>query len=287
MKGRLPRTLVIALVVGLGIGNLYWAITGWSQTDAEAYWQAALRLRAGDPLYPMVSDVEASDIYRYAPWFAYAAVPFTFLPTQLAGGLWSVVLVAASCLAVLPLVQRRAWLQIAFFWPILIGISAIGNVHPLIIAVLVHGLERRSGPVWVGLMASLKIVPILFALFYLGRGEFRRAGTAVLVGAVLWGHAIAFELDGYVTSSGQAGLLLAAPIVFGAVAALASMISVRLAHRRSPLARLSAATTAVLATPRFFVYDLTYLLAGIPSGSDHPPRSDGERARGGELRNRR
>lgn len=263
MTRRLPRTFVVALIVGLGIANLYWAATSWSQTDAAAYWQAAIRLRAGEQLYPMVQNVEASDIFRYAPWFAYAAVPFTLLPISLAGALWSLLLVAASCLAIAPLVQRGAWLQVAFFWPILIGISAIGNAQPLIVAALVHGLERRSGPIWVGLMASLKVVPIFLVLFYLGKGEWRRAAVAVFVAGMLWAHAILFDLEGYVTTSGQAGILFSLPVLFAAVVALGTVLSLRLSISASPHARLAAATLMVLATPRFFVYDLTYLIIGI------------------------
>src|SRR5207244_12433735 len=134
-----------------------------------------------------VSDVDASEVYRDATWFAWLAVPFTFLPVQVAGAIWSAVLVGASVLAVVPLARRRAWLQVAFFFPILIGISAYGNVQALMIAPLAWFIGGRSGPVWVGIAASLKIFPILFLLTYLGRG----AGIQAVVGFVgfvlLWG----------------------------------------------------------------------------------------------------
>src|SRR5215211_1389403 len=146
MAIRLARVVTTAMVIGLGISFLYWAAVQWKMPDAGAYWQAALRLRAGEQLYPAFTNVEASEVYRYAPWFAWLTIPFTFLPIQVAGFIWSVILVAASTVAVWPLVRKRRWLVVAFFWPILIGISANGNVHALMLAPLVLGLERRSGP---------------------------------------------------------------------------------------------------------------------------------------------
>lgn len=76
-----------------------------------------------------------------------------------------------SVAAVVPMARRRAWLQVMFFFPILIGISAVGNAQALMVAWLVWGAERRSGPLWIALAASLKAVPILFAIVYIGRRQ--------------------------------------------------------------------------------------------------------------------
>ena len=176
---RLAKTVVAGLVIGLGVANLWFSVTGWTLSDASAYWEAAHRLREGGELYPAVANVEASNVYRYAPWFAWLAMPFTYLPVQIAGALWSLVLVAASTAAVIPMARRGALLQVAFFFPILIGISAVGNAQALMVAWLVWGVERRSGPVWVALAASLKAVPLLLALVYLGRREWLRAVLSV------------------------------------------------------------------------------------------------------------
>jgi hypothetical protein len=260
---RLARLVVLALVIGLGIANLYWAVAQWTLSDAGAYWEAAQRIREGGELYPAVSDVEASEVYRYAPWFAWLTVPFTFLPTAVAGALWSLVLVAASVAAVIPLAQRRAWLAVAFFFPILIGISAVGNVHALMVAWLVWGVERRSGPLWIALAASLKLVPLLLALVYAARRQWLRASASVALTAVLLAPALLYDLSNYVTTSGSAGGLIEAPILFGLTVALGIVATVRFAGGRHGW--LAAATTLVLATPRLFVYDVSYVLIGIPS----------------------
>jgi hypothetical protein len=103
---RLARLLALAVIVGVGISELWFAVSQWTMTDSAAYWNAGMRLREGAPLYPVVSNVEASDVYRYAPWFAWLTVPFTYLPVWLAGAVWSLILVAASVAAVVPLARR-------------------------------------------------------------------------------------------------------------------------------------------------------------------------------------
>lgn len=265
---RLAYTVVAGLVIGLGIANLYWSVAQWTLSDAGAYWDAANRLREGAELYPAVANVEASDVYRYAPWFAWLAIPFTLLPVQVAGAIWSFVLVAGSVAAVVPLARHQAWLQVAFFFPILIGISAVGNVHALMVAWLVWGVERRSGPLWIALAASLKAVPILLVLVYLGRRQWWRAVATLAFTAILVAPAFLHDLSGYVTSSGQAGTLVELPLVYTAVVALASVVSLRFA--RTPFGLLAASAAVVLATPRFFVYDVTYVVLATPAGRHQP-----------------
>ena len=77
---RLARIVALAVIIGIGIFNLIAAVTHWTLSDAAAYWNAAERLRDGAPLYPVLTDVDASEVYRYAPWFAWLAVPFTCGP---------------------------------------------------------------------------------------------------------------------------------------------------------------------------------------------------------------
>jgi Glycosyltransferase family 87 len=258
---RLARTVALAVILAIGIVNLYWAVTGWTLSDAAAYWNAAMRLRDGGQLYPVLPNVDASDVYRYAPWFAWAVIPVTYLPVQLAGALWSLVLLAASGWALLPLVRARAWLLLALFAPILVGISAVGNVQALIVAALAHGLERRSGPLWIALAASLKITPLAFALVYAGRREWRRFAAACALTGLLWAPALLYDLRGYATEAGQAASLFAVPVLYAGVIAIA--IGVTLALARSRAGWLAAATTVVLALPRLFVYDVSFVLLGI------------------------
>jgi len=256
------RTIALSVVLGVGIIDLYWAVTGWTMSDAGAYWSAALRLREGADLYPAVGNVDASQVYRYAPWFAWLAVPFTYLPAQVAGVIWSAVLLGASGTALIPLVRARAWLLVAFFLPILVGISAVGNVQALMIAGLVHGLERRSGPFWIAIAASLKIFPILLVVVYAGRREWLRVASTLAVAALLWAPALLYDLSGYPVDAGQAASLVSIPAAWGLVVGGALLASLWLA--RSEFGWLAAATSVTLALPRLFVYDVTYLMLGFP-----------------------
>ncbi|MDP9468349.1 MAG: glycosyltransferase 87 family protein [Chloroflexota bacterium] len=257
---RLARVVALAVIIGIGIFNLRQAVFHWTLSDAEAYWNAALRLREGAPLYPALSSVDASEVYRYAPWFAWLAVPFTFLPVQVAGPLWSLILLLASGAALLPVIRARAWVLVALFLPILVGISAVGNVHALMIAWLVHGVERRSGPLWIALAASLKIFPILLAAVYAGRREWWRLGVTLALTGLLWAPALAYSLENYPVEAGQAASLYAVPVLWAAVVGVAVLVTVWLARGR--YGWVAAATSVVLAVPRLFVYDVTYLLVG-------------------------
>jgi hypothetical protein len=262
---RLARIVALAVIVGVGISELWFAVSQWTMTDSAAYWNAAMRLREGAPLYPVIGNFEASDVYRYAPWFAWLTIPFTFLPIWLAGAIWSLILVAASVAAMVPLARRGAWIQVAFFFPILIGISAFGNVQALLVASLVWTVDRWSGPTWIGVAASLKIFPILFALTYLGRGQWLRAVASVLVAAILWAPALLYDLRGYVSESGQAALF--GNTVVWVVVGVAAIIAA-LALARSWGGWIASAVAVVLTAPRFFIYDVTYIAIGAPA----PPK---------------
>jgi hypothetical protein len=264
MAVRLARTVALGVIIGIGLFNLYQAVTNWTLSDAGAYWLAATRLREGEPLYPELASVDASEVYRYAPWFAWLAVPFTLLPQWLAGVLWSVILLAASAVALAPLVRMQAWVQVALFAPILVGISAVGNVQPLIIAPLMWTMERRGGPIFVALAASLKVFPLLLALVYAGRRQWGRLATAVVVTVVLWVPApLFYDMRTYPTDPGQAGFLVTIPLLY--VVAIGLGIGVTLALAPTRFGWVSGGTTVALSLPRFFVYDVTYVMLGAQS----------------------
>ena len=259
---RLARLGVTALIVGIGISQVIFALGDWHLSDMGAYWNAAHRIRDGEALYPALADAEASTVYRYAPWFAWAWVPISLLPIEAARILWSCLLLAASTLALLPLIQARAWLLVWLFAPILIGISAIGNVQPLIVAGLVLGLERRGGPLWIAGAASLKAVPILFVITYVGRRQYARACVAVIATALLVAPMLLFDLSNYPTGGGAATMLIDWPLLYAVVVGAAIIVSLRLARTQHEW--LASSATVALALPRFFVYDLTFLMCAMP-----------------------
>jgi hypothetical protein len=260
---RLARIVVLAVVIGIGFNHVWWSVADWHLDDMNAYWDAGLRLRLGQALYPPVTDVLASEVYRYSPWFAWLWAPLTVLPRALVDVAWSGVLLAASAAAVGPMARRGAWLGVAFFLPILIGISAGGNVHALLIAALVWTVEGRGGPVWIGVAASLKLFPILFVLTYLGRRQWWRAAITAGVAALLLAPYLLYDLTNYVTTAGGAALLWDWPIVYAVVVAAAVVAALWLAGTR--FAWLASSVAVVLALPRSFLYDVTWVMVGSPA----------------------
>lgn len=259
--------LSLAVCVPMGIGIVIWSATQWEIPDIGAYWNAALRLRDGLPLYPPVSDVNASEVYRYAPWFAYFWIPLTYLPRSLVDGLWSVALVAASIAVVIPALRLRTATALAFTavaGGFLILIASRGNVQPLMVAALVYGVERRSGPVWIALCASLKATPILYVLVYMGRGEWRKAALTLTLTAILVVPMLFFGVKGYTADPGSShSLFIISPVLYMTVAAASVLVAAYVAWRHRHWAWLAASIAVILCLPRYFPYESTFLFVGL------------------------
>jgi hypothetical protein len=259
------RRLVAAVVIGLSIAWLVWTLNGFTLSDAHAYRMAAARLIAGSGLYQATPSQD--DAFRYAPWFAAAWVPIASLPRALGDGLWAVALVVASVASVVPFARRpglASRLLAVFGGTMLLWTAARGNVHPLMIAGLVHGVDRRSGPIWIGLAASLKAVPILFALVYLARREWWRAALSVAVAAVLVAPMPLLGWDPARTNPGESISLfyLVSPAIWVVVAGLTLAGALLVAWKYPRYVGPAAAAAVILALPRLLLYDLTYVLVG-------------------------
>lgn len=265
---RAARLLALAIVVGWSVTNAWYRISDWSLSDMDAYWNAALRVREGALLYPPLADPSAADVYRYAPWFAWAWVPLTYLPRALVATGWSVILVGATVSALRPLMRPTAASigTAALIGSMLIWAASVGNVQPLMVATLVHGIDRRSGPLWVGIAASLKAVPIVYVLIYLGRREWSRVVATLAVAALLAAPLLITPLGNYPAGPGdsQGPLWALHPILLGAVLALLAAFTIRLASQGSSHARLLAASTLLAALPRITLIDLSHLAVAIP-----------------------
>lgn len=264
---RLSRLFVLGLCIAYGICNVVWSVTAWEIPDIGAYWNAALRLQSGAPLYPVVSDVNASEVYRYAPWFAYLWVPLTHLPRWLVDGLWSVLLVASSVAVIVPALRLRNPFVVAFTalaGSFLILIASRGNVQPLMVAALCYGVERRSGPLWIALCASLKATPILFVLVYLARREYRKAALTVGLTVALVLPMAAFDLQGYTTNPGSShSLYVISPLLYAVVAGTSVLVAAWVAWRAPRYAWLAAAVAVILCLPRYFPYEFTFLFVAL------------------------
>ncbi|MGI8929495.1 MAG: glycosyltransferase 87 family protein [Candidatus Limnocylindrales bacterium] len=258
---RYARLVAIAVIVAIGVNSIVWAIADWHLADMHVYQDAALRIRAGEPLYG--GDVDSLSAYRYAPWFAYAWVPLTYLPQGMIDFGWSVFLVTGSALAIWASLRggghSRVLLALVMA-PILFGISAIGNVQGPMLALLMIGLPRRWAGLAVGVAASLKLAPLILALIFLAQRRWWQFLTAVATTTVLWLPAVWMAIDPVTFDSGLARTL--PQPLWLAVAAVGLISATALAWKRSRHVTLAAALAAVLAIPRLFVYDISLLLVG-------------------------
>lgn len=261
------RLAVMAICVCYALGNVFISVTAWEVPDIEAYWGAALRLREGGPLYVPATNVNASDVYRYAPWFAFLWIPLTYLPRDLVNVGWSVALLAGSLGVMLPPLltgNRAAVAFTAIIGSFIILIASRGNVQPLMVVALVFGVERRSGPVWIAACASLKAIPILFALVYAIRGEWRRFWETIALTAFLVVPMLLFGIDDYTTDPGRSqSLYFISPVLFAVVAVASVVAAVYLARRYHVFAWLAVSVAAVLCLPRYFPYELSFLFVGL------------------------
>jgi hypothetical protein len=253
-----PRRLVALLVVTLLslVCAIYLAssLSGPKLLDVDAYWGAAMRLRAGDPLYQGAAAARISgDVYRYAPWFAWAWVPLTYLPRHVVESAWFGLSLSAALYLAWPMRRSRALLLIG---PAALESALTGNVQTLMVAGLLFGVERRSGPLWIALAASLKITPIALALVYAGRHEWRRFALTLGLTALLWTPLLWSGLDQYPVVGHAIGHARYPVLFFGliGVGALASLLLARTRY-----AWLAASGLALIATPRLFLYQLTLL----------------------------
>jgi hypothetical protein len=261
--------LAIALLIAYAAIAIAAIAQNWYYFDARGYWDTGLSLRNGDELYPPVVDQDDPFVYRYAPWFAWLWVALTFLPQGLVFAGWGVALTAASAWLLWQLPRNATGLVLALiFGPMLLRVVSQGNVQPLMVAALTWGLMRASGPLWVALGASLKIVPIVFAALYLVRREYARAAISLALTVVLWLPAVAYGLSDYPTSVGGEAFPFGWFTFLIAAAALAAVFVAPSRYR--PLA---AGLAVTFASPRWIPYNPTYLMVGLPHNTDDADQS--------------
>jgi len=260
---RLAVTVLLVAMLAIGVAT---AAANWHLTDLKAYLAAAdLLASGGNPFEVQLWERGLPYHYHYSPWFAALLVPALALPAGVVSVGWSLLLGAAAAVSLVPLVQRHGRhsaplvLLMAFLY---LNLVAEGNVQALLLAGLVWTLERRSGPVMIGVAASIKLVPILLALVYVGRGEWRRALLAAAVTALLLAPSLLFEIAPTALETGGTGLFSMAPWLWGIGAVGAVAGTLYLARGRH--AWLAASIATVLALPRLLIFDVTNLVTAFP-----------------------
>jgi hypothetical protein len=267
----LAQRFVIGLLFATMLVRVALIASDWSFGDVDAYWQAALRLRSGQPLYLPGVDPDSYQVFRYAPWFAWLWVPLSYLPQTVVEWAWAAGLGAASVAILVALARLRrhaAWALALIITPWLLSNVQVGNIQPLVVAMLAFGVSRQSGPVWVGIAASLKVAPLGFALVYLARREWLRFFGSAAIAAILLAPLMLYDLSGYTTDPGRSFSFYyyVSPTAWLIAAVASSLFAFVLALRRSPYVWIAAALAVMLLPPRTHVTYATFLVVGLLGG---------------------
>jgi hypothetical protein len=270
---RLAERLVIGLLFANAVIAIYLIAGNWGFEDVDAYWDAALRLRNGQPLYDPSLDPDNYRVFRYSPWFAWVWVPLTYLPRPLVEVAWGGLVGVAALAILIGLLKVRSAAAVALallIAPWLVSLVQVGNIQPLVVATLAFGVSRRSGPLWIGIVASLKAVPILWALVYVARREWARVAASLAVAAVLVAPFLLYDLTGYETDPGRSAFSLyyyVSPLAWAIGAVVSGGVALLLAWRRSQWLWPAIAVAVMLIAPRSHVTYATYLVVGLLGGT--------------------
>lgn len=263
----LAGAAVVLALVGLFVFVFHLATD--PLVDVHAYYEAASRLNAGQPLYAAQGDVNSPHYYFYPPMLAIIFRPLALLPFQAAAVVWEIGMVVALGLTLWLLGVRSRWTWIAvgilagpIAWSITVGQAQV----------LVTFLLALGNPAAVAVAAQIKLFPALVALYWLGRRDWRQLGRFIGWSLLLVAVQLVVEPAGTTAFVGQTNLGLVgqvnnlspyafSPILWAVLAGVGLLITLRLAPTRAGWA--TAVVYSVLATPRLLEYVLMTLLAAL------------------------
>ena len=175
---RVRWVFIAASVLGLiiGIDTLILHLQLDPLADVRAYYDAGARLNAGQPLYVQPATTDDPGFYRYPPLLAIAFRPLALLPYETAALIWEGFLIVLFVGTLVRLGLRNPWTWIVSGWlaaPIAWSL-AIGQAQ-----VAVTFLVALGAPWAIALAGNLKILPIIVAVYWLGRRDWRAIGHLV------------------------------------------------------------------------------------------------------------
>jgi hypothetical protein len=268
---------------GAVIGAIAGALVLWMHVmndplaDAHAYYDAATRLNAGNPLYPAGADPNGNTIYLYPPLLAIAMRPFALLGFPIFAALWEGVVILSFVLLLRYLgVRRRAtWLAVG-----LLGIP-IGWALSVAQAHVPFTLLLALGQPWsIAMAANLKLTPVLVAIWWLGRRDWESFFAFMVWMALLALAQVTLESRGTLTFFSNVGLdqlgdvrnwspFVQSPVLWAVLVGAGGLLALALARTRWGWP--AVVTLVTLSPPRLLVYMFMGLLATI-----RQPRVAGE-----------
>lgn len=241
----------LAILAAIGIGS-----TRPPAYDLVAYTDAARRLLAGDPLYPLAARETiflGAGEYLYPPLTAVLFIPLALVPLELARALWTAGLVALAAALGLVLTRSlpstvRPWALAcyALYLPLVAEIT-LGNLNLVTLALCLAAWRARDRAVAGGALLAaavgLKLVPIALPVFFLAAGRARLLVWAAALGISATLLSFIWLADEWRTYAGLALGIAAAPAT-QAVALAPSDVPVRVVLLLAALALLTFAGRA-------------------------------------------
>lgn len=265
----------LAVVGGLvGLGFIVQQIEGGVLDDARAYYDAAARLNAGLPLYPEGADPDVAEFYRYPPLLAILFRPLALLPYETAAAIWELVVLASFVGTIWWIGPRRLSTWIA------IGLLSIPIAWSLAIAqaqVPLTFLTALGTPWSIAIAANLKLFPMLIAIWWIGRRDWRelRRFAAWMAGLVAFQVVMeprgSIDFLGTLTTEQVGEVLNLSPFVVSPVLWVAAVLTGALvAYKLAPTrwGWPAAVALSILATPRLLIYMLMTFLAALRAPND-------------------
>lgn len=258
-----PRVWVLVALVGLGYGlaTLQLHLRTDAFADVHAYYDAATRLNAGQPLYPAGSDTNAAEFYRYPPLLALAFRPIAaVLSFEAAAVLWAAFCFACfvATLVRLGIGRPEVWIAAGVLGMPIAWALAIGQAQVPVTLLLAVG-----SPWAIALAANLKLLPALVAVYWLGRREWRSLALFIGWSLILLLAQFLLEPAGTIaffgiTNLSQVGEIrnlspyAVSPLLWIVLVAVLTVAALRLAPTRAGWG--AAVALSVLATPRLLAY---------------------------------
>jgi len=273
---RVRWVLIAASVLGLiiGLDTLVLHLRLDPLADVRAYYDAGARLNAGLPLYVQPASTDDPGFYRYPPLLAIAFRPLALLPYETAALIWEAFLIVLFIGTLVRLGLRNEWTWIVTGWlaaPIAWSL-AIGQAQ-----VAVTFLVALGSPWAIALAGHLKILPVIVAVYWIGRRDRRAVGRFAAWFVGLSVLTFVLEPAGTVaflgfTDLAQVGdvqnrsLYALSPWLWAAFVVGLLALALRYAPTRAGWAL--AVTASVLVSPRLLMYQLSTLQAAVRS-PDH------------------
>lgn len=270
--------LAASAVLGalIGLQTLILHLTLDPLADVRAYYDAGARLNAGLPLYDQPAGTDDAAFYRYPPLLAVFFRPLALLPFETAALIWEALLLVLFAATVYRSGLRNRWTWLVMGWlaaPIAWSL-AIGQAQVAVTFLIILGT-----PFGIALAANLKLLPLLVAVYWVGRRDLRTLGKLGLWLVGLAALSLILEPAGTIAfigfpDLGQVGnvenrsLYALSPLLWLAFVAMLAGLAFRFAPTRAGWAL--AVTLSVLASPRLLMYQLSTLQATVrgPDGDD-------------------